>query len=102
MITGEKQTKEIILSYDLAHVLIQKTDNGLKADVQLTVTDQDGNFIESLVTTYEGENYNKWWSDFNSWNDVLSPILELKSVNVPENIEEIFVNEVKVDTLEPK
>lgn len=90
-IQGEKQTKEITLNYDIAHILIQKINKELKADVQLTVTDQDGNFIESLVTTYTGEEYNQWWNNFNSWKDVLQPILP-KDVNIDETIEEAFVN----------
>lgn len=92
MIQSTPITKEIILTYDLAHILIQKTPNGLKANVQLTVKDQDGNFIESLVTTYEGEEYNTWWDEFNSWGDVLAPILQQKNITIPENIEEEFVN----------
>lgn len=94
MIQSTPIQKEIILNYDLAHILIQKTPNGLKADVQLTVTDEDGNFVESLVTTYEGEAYNKWWNDFNSWSAVLTPILESKEVVVPDNIDEDFINSI--------
>lgn len=92
MIQGKKEIKEITLNYDLAHILIQKIDGKLKANVQLSVTDQEGNFIESLVTTYEGEEYNTWWDNFNSWNEVLAPILTPKSIVIPETIEEEFVN----------
>lgn len=95
MIQSTPIQKEIILNYDLAHILIQKTPNGLKADVQLTVTNQDGNFVESLVTTYEGGAYNKWWDDFNSWKAVLTPILENKEVVVPDDIEEEFLNNIE-------
>ena len=95
MIQGQKETKEVTLNYDLAHILIQKIDGKLKADVQLSVTDQDGNFIESLVTIYEGEGYNTWWNNFNSWNEVLTPVLP-ESVKLPENIEEEFVNEINI------
>lgn len=98
MIQGQKETKEIILNYDLAHVLIQKIDGKLKADVQLTVTDQDGNFVESLVTTYEGEDYNKWWADFNGWKDVLQVIPVFEELQIPDNIEEQFLNIIE----EPK
>lgn len=92
------QSEEIIIvkkyNYDIAHILIQKTPNGLKAEVQLSVTDENGVFVESLVTSYENEEYNTWWGNFNSWKDVLTPILEPKKIIIPETIEEEFVNEI--------
>lgn len=103
MIQAEQPiVKTITLTYEIAHILIQKLNGEWSADVQTTVKDQNGNFVESLVNTYTGNNYNTWWDNFNSGRFVIEEIISKNSLNaiIPPTIEEDFINPVNKETNE--
>lgn len=97
MIQSEQPiVKTITLTYEIAHILIQKINGEWRSEVQTTVKDQDGNFIQSIVNTYNGEDYNNWWNDFNSGRFVAEEVITKNniSVTIPPTIEDDFINPV--------
>jgi len=69
--------------------------------VQTGVYDGD-NRVETIVNTYEKEEYNKWWEEFNSGKAVMEKVIEINNLDViiPKNIEQDFINEITIETNE--
>lgn len=68
--------------------------NGLVADVLFKVLNENGAVIEEILLTYEGEEFNTWWENFNSGKFLYDDLVTRKSfsVEVPESIEAEFTN----------
>lgn len=87
-------------TYKLDHVLIQNSD-GLKAEVQFGVFNENNERIDTKVLSYVGEDYNNFWIEFNS-GAFLYEELKAKEgldVEVPTEVEEEFLNETTIDQI---
>lgn len=88
---------ERIYSYEIAHILQQRINNQWIAQVQYSVFDQFGNQKKSIVLTYEGEEYNNWFKNYNSGEFIIQELLDKKEIKaeIPKDIEENFVNKIQ-------
>lgn len=62
------------------------------AQVQFAIINELGQRIDVKVLTYSGKEYDDWWNNFDS-GKFLYEELEL-NVEIPEEVEQEFVNEV--------
>lgn len=93
--TKEIPAKEQILNYEIVHVLQQKLNGKWRAEVQTNVTDKDGTIVETIVQKYEDENYNGWWSTYNSGKVLVENLVAEKNIDavIPADIENDFINQ---------
>lgn len=66
----------------------------LVATISFIVNDENGKRIDTKVLTYSGEEFNTFWSDFNSGKYLYEQLVEKQEldVTVPSSIEESFEN----------
>lgn len=85
---------ELTYNYDVTNIVQQKINGKWQADVQYSVYDQDNNFIESILLSYTGEEYNQWFDNYNSGKFLLEELIVKKQLNadIPLGIEQEFIN----------
>lgn len=84
-------TQKIVFQSILIH---RDTAGQLNAQVTFNVLDENGNLVSNEQLRYSGEEFNQFWSDFNSGTYLYQTLAQQKSINPPENnsMEDDFIN----------
>lgn len=75
------------------HVIVEKVNGKLEARVAFNVLDQDDNIVKSELLIYAGEDFNTFWSNFNSGKFLYEELVKGSDIEVPAEVEDEFLND---------
>lgn len=89
-------TTTITSQYDLVHIVTQCLNGNWVTNVQLTESDENGNFIRSINKNYVGIEHNELWTIFDTWKNLVTKVVVDMGldVTISADIETKFENKI--------